>query len=317
MGIVYDPVNINAASGTELMMRGLEARINQDILNHFSIGRAVMLFKDHPTKRIYWTHNLPGQMNIKEVSEGFVLRPDNRWKFLDNIVFVSDWQMKQYINTYKFSDSDQKRFQILRNAIEPISEHQKPIDKIKLIYMSVPERGLDILYNVFNRIHHKYDIELEVYSSYKIYGIPNYDVVHRQLLDKVKTHPKIKYFGTVSNLKIREALKSSHIFAYPSVFKETSCISLIEAMSAECLCVHSNIAAMNETGGSFTNSYEFIAKKTDHEDRFQDELEKAINQYQIGNISHLKDQKKYIDSKYSWEVRSQEWTNYLQKLLNE
>jgi hypothetical protein len=51
MGIVYDPVSVNAASGTELMMRGLEKRLDLSFSNHFSIGRAIMLFpKDNKTK---------------------------------------------------------------------------------------------------------------------------------------------------------------------------------------------------------------------------------------------------------------------------
>ena len=69
MPLIYDYVNQNAYSGTELMMRGLESRLNPELSSHFSIGRAIMLFKDDKRTRIYWTHNLPGQMGIKEVSE--------------------------------------------------------------------------------------------------------------------------------------------------------------------------------------------------------------------------------------------------------
>lgn len=316
MGIIYDPVNLNAASGTELMMRGLESRLDSNLLKYFSIGRATMLFKDHPTKRIYWTHNLPGQMNIREVSESWALRLENRWKFLDRIVFVSDWQRQQYINHYKFSPEEVKKLKVLRNAIEPIPEHIKPSDKIRLIYFSVPERGLLLLYNVFEKIADKYDIELEVFSSYKIYGIPNNDVVYRDLLTRVKSHPKIKYHGTVSNLEIRNALQRCHIFAYPSVFRETSCLAMIEAMSAGCLCVHSDIAAMNETGAGFTNSYKFLPSRFEHEKLFQEELEKAIIQYQSKNISHITEQKQFIDSKYSWDIRTKEWTDYLKEILD-
>lgn len=315
MPLIYDYVNQNAYSGTELMMRGLESRLNPELSSHFSIGRAIMLFKDDQRTRIYWTHNLPGQMGIKEVSEKLALNNENRWKFNDKIVFVSEWQKQEYIKHYNFDEEEQKRLKVLPNAIIPIPEHEKPTGKLKLIYMSVPERGLDILYEVFNELSEKYDIELEVFSSYKIYGIPQVDIVHRNLLDKVKSHPKIIYHGTVSNEEIHKALERAHIFAYPSTFLETSCVALIEAMSAGCLCVHSNIAGLPETSAGFTNMYNFERIPYNHIQVFKAELEKAIIQYQNGEISHLKDQKEYTDKKYSWDVRINEWNEYLTSLL--
>lgn len=315
MGIVYDPASKNAAGGTEIMLRGLEKRLDKSLANKFSIGRAIMMFKDDLRTRIFWTHNLPGQMNgVREVSEHTALNPNNRWNFLDNIVFISEWQKQKYIEHYKFTLEDQTRFKILRNAITPIPEHTKPSGTIRLIYMSVPERGLSLLYDAFEKIAPKYDVELEVFSSYKIYGIPNTDVVHRQVLDKVKSHPKIKYHGSVSNEEIHKALERAHIFAYPSTFLETSCISLIEAMSAKCLCVHSNIAALPETAAGFTNMYPFTPNRAEHLQMFEIELERAILQYQSGDISHLERQKQYIDSNYSWDVRIQEWNQYLEDL---
>lgn len=316
MSIVYDPVNLNAASGTELMMRALEQRLDGSLSNHFSIGRAIMLFKDHPTTRIYWTHNLPGQMNIREVSEYHALRTENRWKFNDRIVFVSEWQKQQYINHYKFSAEDIARTKVLRNAIVPIPHHHKPDDKIRLIYMSVPERGLQILYDVFEKIAPKYDIELEVFSSYKIYGIPNTDIVHRQLLDKVKSHPQIRYHGTATNEAVREALQRAHIFAYPSTFLETSCLAMIEAMSANCMCVHSDIAAMSETAAGFTTMYPYTSNRAEHADVFQRQLELAIYRHRSGYTVDPQ-QKTYIDQHYSWDTRIVEWEQYLQGLTSE
>lgn len=314
MPIVYDPVSLNAASGTELMLRGLDARVDKTLIKSFSIGRAIMLMKDDPTTRIYWTHNLPGQMGIREVSEHLAFRPDNRWKFMDKIVFVSEWQKQRYVEHFKLQE-DEHRLKVLRNAIIPIPEHKKPDGPIRLIYTSVPERGLALLYDVFEKIAPKYDIELEVFSSYKIYGIPQTDIVHRQTLDKVKAHPKIKYHGTVSNAEIHKALQRSHIFAYPSTFLETSCIAMIEAMSAGCLCVHSDIAALPETAARFTNMYPFSRNRWEHAQMFEIELERAIMQYQSGNISHLEEQKTYTDANYSWDVRTQEWNEYLRQIL--
>lgn len=310
MPVVYDPVNKNAASGTEQMLRGLEARVDKALLQPFSIGRAIMLFDPNTTK-IYWTHNIPPQMGIREVSEGMALHVNNRWKYVDNIVFVSHWQKQRYNDHFKFTEQDQSRFKVLRNAIVPIQEHSKPDDKIRLIYTSVPERGLELLYDVFEKIAPKYNIELEVFSSYKIYGIPQTDKVHARVLNKVKSHPKIRYHGTQPNSVIREALQRSHIFAYPSTFLETSCMSLIEAMSAGCICVHSDIAALPETSGGHTQMYGFTRNRAEHADIFQAKLEEAISN--IGK--DMSTQKKFANETYSWDNRVIEWNEYLKGLL--
>ena len=41
------------------------------------------------------------------------------------------------------------------------------------------------------------------------------------------------YHGFKPNDVVRKALSEAHIFAYPSIWVETSCISAIEAMSLE------------------------------------------------------------------------------------
>lgn len=314
MPIVYDPVSVNAASGTELMLRGLEQRLDPSLLKSFSLGRAIMLFPKDDKTKIYWTHNLPGQMGIKEIQEHVALHERNRWNFVDKVVFVSDWQKERYIQHFKFSEEDKSRFTVLRNAIVPIQEHDKPKNvPIRLIYMSVPERGLGLLYDVFEKIAPHYNIELYVFSSYKIYGIPNHDVTQRQVLDKVKAHPKIRYFGSVSNDVIRMALQGAHIFAYPSTFLETSCISLIEAMSAGCLCVHSDIAALPETAAGYTNMYSYDRAYINHHITFKAKLEEAIQQVQDGKFDPTA-QKQYTDKTYSWDNRVIEWENYLKSM---
>lgn len=310
MPVVYDSVNKNAASGTEQMLRGLEQRADKALFQSFSIGRAIMLF-DPKTLKIYWTHNIPGQMGIPEVSENKALHPDNRWKYVDNIVFVSEWQKQKYIEHFKFTEQDQNRFIVLKNAIIPIPCHKKPQGKIKLIYTSVPQRGLDVLYYAFEKLSNKYDIELDVFSSYKIYGVPDVDKVYSQILNKVKEHPKINYYGTVSNNTIRQALQNSHIFAYPSTFLETSCISLIEAMSAGCICVHSDIAALPETSAGYTQMYQYPKNKKEHVEVFEYELEKAI----LSVDTSTQEQKLFADSTYSWDTRAAEWDQYLKSLL--
>lgn len=315
MSIIIDYVSANAASGTELMMRGLDHRLPKDLNAKFSIGRAIGLFKHNPTINIYWTHNLPTQRIIPEIEEQKTLRSPDRWSIIKGIVFVSEWQKQQYINYYNFTEEDYPRLKVLKNAIVPIEAHKKPTGKTKLIYTSVPERGLRVLYNVFDVLCKKYgNIELDVYSSYKIYGIPKADLVHKQVIDACISHPKINYHGTVSNNEIREAFKQAHIFAYPATFQETSCISLIEAMSAGCVCVHPDVAALSETAGGFTHMYKTPTNLGEYHVFCEQALEQAIIQVQ-NSTTNTTSQIKFANTTYNWDNRLIEWTNYLNSLL--
>lgn len=316
MPIIYDSTSKNANGGTELMMRGLEERLDPELSKHFSIGRALMLL-DPKSIRVYWTHNLPNQLfRIHAVNERLALSSNSRWQYNESIVFVSEWQKQQYINYYKIKPFEYSKLKVIHNTIAPVQEHTKPDKKLRIIYTSVPNKGLTVLYPVFKRLAQKYPIELEVYSSFALYGMENVDAFeHQELLEQLKQDPCVIYHKYGTNQEVLSSLQNSHIYACPSTYPETSCIALIEAMSAKCLCVHSDNGALPETSAGHTNIYKYHSNQNLHEAAFEQALEKTIKQYLSGDISHLDAQKQYVDSKYSWSVILPQWENHLNSLL--
>ena len=77
------------------------------------------------------------------------------------------------------------------------------------------------------------------------------DEQFRHIYKRAKSMDGVNYYGTITNDEIREMLKTQHIMAYPSVYEETSCLTMIEACSAGCLCVIPNLGALPETGANF------------------------------------------------------------------
>ena len=63
------------------------------------------------------------------------------------------------------------------------------------------------------------------------------------LYAKAKKMNNVNYNETIANKQIRQMLKSQHIMSYRSIYEETSCLCLIEAMSAGCLSVIPNFGA--------------------------------------------------------------------------
>ena len=180
--------------------------IDPDLLSHFQIIHSRVRELDENKKKILVLHDLPLDYENNHLRNG-------GWKRFDKLVFVSKWQQQEYKRHLKIPS---KAGIVLRNAIEPIPHHKKPTDKIRLMYYSTPHRGLDILYAVFRVLAREYpDLELNVFSSYDIYGWPESNKNYLRLFDSLDNHSQINYSKSVSNDRIREELCRSHIFAYP------------------------------------------------------------------------------------------------------
>jgi glycosyltransferase involved in cell wall biosynthesis len=314
MGIVYDEQNLTANGGTELMMRGLESRLDPKFFDGLVLSRNLAKLEEASkgVKRVFWAHEVPATPQSDMVEYQHLA--NKRWQGFDAMVCVSNWQMLEYARSFQFRWPDWQRTRVMLNAIDPIPAHDKPHDKIRLIYMSSPQRGLKILYDVFQRLCQKHDdIELEVFSSFKLYQNPlETDQTYHDLFARMQDDPRVIYRGLGTNQDVREAITRAHIFAYPCIWGETSCLSLIEAMSGGLLCVHPNNAALFETACGITNMYHYPPEG--HADVFYTELDRAINQWKTGDVEHLSAQKAHADRVYSWKHRVPQWERLLTEL---
>ena len=313
-GVEKNEVDVNAMGGTELMKFGLHKRLDPRILEDFQIiPSRVRELKDDKLK-VLWLHDLPWDPESKHLADG-------GWKKFDKLVYVSDWQKELYQNMYSIPPS---MGVVLKNAIVPIEDHVKPdaSEQINIIYHTTPHRGLELLVPVFESLSTVYDnIHLDVFSSFNAYGWPDRDKPYEELFERCRNHPKITYHGFQPNEVVREHLKSAHIFAYPSIWLETSCIALMEAMSAGLLCVHPNLGALPETASNWTYMYNFHEDPQQHANMFGANLTECIEIFRSEERRELIKnrlimQKQYIDSFYDWNVRAIQWNHLLGAIKN-
>ena len=310
MVLAEDSLSKKAMGGTELMKYALIQKLSPKLLENFQIFVSRVEEELDETKlRIYWLQDLPGDPASDHLKNG-------GWKKFHKIVCNSNWQMQAYVNHYKIPYS---KCVVLLNAIEPIPAHTKPDGTIRLAYWSTPHRGLNILVPVFEKLCEKYDnIELDVYSSFKIYGWEQRDADFEPLFEQCRQHPKINYHGSIPNADLKKALEQTHIFAYPNTWTETSCITLMEAMSAGLVCVHPNLGCLYETSANWTAMYQYDEDINSHANLFYNILNAVIENYGDQNVQgRVAAQKNYADAFYSWDVRSVQWESLLASLLNE
>ena len=297
--------------GTERMYNRLIEELPEETTKEFQIiCSRVRELEDK--KRILWLHDL---WNDPEANH---LKDDESLAKFTKLVFVSNYQMQTY---HLGLGVPYDKGIVMKNAIDPIPGNlinkPDPKEQINLIYHTTPHRGLELLIPTFEHLCTLHDnLHLDVYSSFKIYGWAHRDQQYQALIDKCKEHPKITYHGTQPHDEVVKGLGKDHIFAFPSIWVETSCIAAIEAMSARCITVCSNLGALPETCANFASMYQFTEQPQTHINRFATIMNNTINMLKQDNgwTSQLQVQKNYFDNFYNWEFRAKEWSLLLDGL---
>jgi glycosyltransferase involved in cell wall biosynthesis len=295
--------------GTEILRDNLEKKINPD-----DYGINLMTYFNHPDqlikgkKNVLWNHQNLDQPAIVGLTD-----PKSA-KELDGVIFVSHWQMENY---RRVVDLPLAKCYVIKNAIEPIDWVEKPRDKIKLIYTSTPWRGLEPLLYLFEKMDRD-DVELHIYSSTKIYG-EEFDKANGQLFTelfkKAQSMRGVVYHGYAFNEDIRRAVQESHIFSYPCIFEETSCLALIEAASAGCQIVSTNIGALPETSCGWADMSVIQSDLNEFSRRYISVLSTAIDRYwdKYDEGIYL-DQAAFFNNYYSWDNRISLWRDVFTKI---
>lgn len=256
-GVVKESeLSANSKGGTEMMRARLLERVAPELLEnvaiHFSRPREI----PNDVKNILYCHDLA------EDPENSILL-DKGWDKFAKIVFVSAWQRDQYIIRYNIPYS---KCMVIPNAVEKRYEaEEKNTETIRFIYHTTPHRGLELVYPVIDALSKEYpNIHLDVYSSFAIYGWVQRDEPYNDLFKKIHEHPNMTYHGSVPNKQVLDALDKANIFLYPSIWKETSCIALIEAIKSGCVCIHPNFGALPETAANATIMYDYDEDASRH-----------------------------------------------------
>ena len=313
VGFSYTDEQKKAYGGTEQVCRMLENKLPEDLLQHFQIIPSRIRNIDEDKIRIYWLHDLPNDPETNHLKDA-----SSRDRF-HKIVFCGNWQYNQYIYTLNIPANN--RLTVIDTPITPleIPPNKKPTDEIRLIYTSTPQRGLSILIPVFEELCKTHNnIVLDVFSSFNLYGWTDMNKQFEDIFERCRNHPKINYHDSQPNEVVREALTKAHIFAYPSIWHECNSRSLIEAMSAKCLCLHPNLAGLSDTSGGLTSMYQFIDDTSQHANSFYQLLNRAIEVISNDSMqNYLEFVKIYADSRFTINKIAPKWEDLLVSLLEQ
>lgn len=191
-----------------------------------------------PAKCFLWCHDvvLPNSWN-----DSFIERVDK--------VFV----LSKYHRTFFDLIPEEKIFYTRNGIVLKDFVNDLPRVPGQCIYMSSPDRGLEILLRGWSQI-----TEAVPHATLKVgYGFTkNYDEKNRgnYVMTQFKVdilnlcqQPGIEYLGRVSHAEVARLCLTSDLWTYPCTFSEISCISAMKAQAGGVVPVVSDFAALAET----------------------------------------------------------------------
>lgn len=176
----------------------------------------------------------------------------------DKILVLSQWHKMHFLSFYPYLQ-DTNKIVVTRNGIATgrFAEEPKKIGN-RLIYSNSPDRGLERLLEIFPDIRKRVpDAELHVYYGFDTWekvaqSRKDTDMMRRisrfkDLLEGPFREPNVYHHGRIGQQKLARIFSESKVWAYPTWFTETSCITAMEAQAAGCVPVTTALAALPET----------------------------------------------------------------------
>jgi UDP-glucose:(glucosyl)LPS alpha-1,2-glucosyltransferase len=311
---VAPPVVNPARGGTELILANLKQAF-PDLTDKVQIicSRPQQAVMDMTKPRILWLQDLP-----QDPASQCLRDPSYRSQF-NKLIFVSHWQQQQYNMALGIPFHDGV---VIKNAVPrltPTFPKPRHDDKLRFIYTSTPHRGLAIVAAAADALQkERQDWELHVWSSLKTYGWDEQDKQFEPLYAALRKNPCVTYHGSGTNAEVRQACLDAHIFVYPSIYAETSCMSIQEAMMAGCLAITTNFGALPETCAEWAWMFPIDEQAEVICQRTHLTMRAALDSYDDPNTQNiLRAQSDYFQKFWAFEARHAIWKGLLEQVIAE
>lgn len=160
---------------------------------------------------------------------------------VDKIVCISPFHADYFRETYDIGNTT-----IIDLPVRT-QDYKAELDKVpyRMIFTSIPDRGLDNLWNMWNAIKGRVpEASLVITSDYRLWGSTALNEKHRV---RWMAHQDIKFLGAIPRKELVEEELKAELFPYPCTYEELFCISCAEAQYAGAYPVTSNTGALATT----------------------------------------------------------------------
>jgi glycosyltransferase involved in cell wall biosynthesis len=212
-------------------------------------------------------------------------------KTVDRIVCISDFHQQFFMRRYGIANTVVIDLPV---RVEDFAGLEVERVSKRVIFTSVPARGLDNLHRMWGRILSRVpEATLVITSDYRLWGV---GASNEQFRVKWARQNNVTYFGALARKQYLEELLKADLYFYPSEYDELFCIAAAEAQVAGCQSITSATGALPTTnmgcviGVDASNTHNdmlFIDRAVEMlraEQRDDDLREKAIQRFHPDTI---------------------------------
>jgi GR25 family glycosyltransferase involved in LPS biosynthesis len=222
---------------------------------------------------------------------------------INGCVCQTEWHQNLFLSLYpELKD----KTHIINNGInvELFISKSKKINN-RFLYTSCSERGLERLLELWPSISENIpDSELFI-SSYNLFPSNEQEIKLKAIID---SYPNVKHLGKLNKPELYDLMSTAEYWLYPTSFNETSCITSMEMLISEVICIYYPVAGLVNTLGD----YGIPVERDSEIDTIMNLTNKRKNE--IRKLG-----KEYALS-CSWENRADKWCKLIQQknnILNE
>ncbi len=161
---------------------------------------------------------------------------------VDKIVTISPFHAKYFKDTYGIENTTTIDLPVR------LDDYTSPIEKVKnrLIFCSVPDRGLPILAQAYREIQQQVpDVSLVITSDYRLWGARS--AMNEQHIMKFLGLGGVQFLGAIPRREMVKEQLAAQIQAYPCTYDELFCYSVAECSVAGALPITSTTGALATT----------------------------------------------------------------------
>lgn len=163
-------------------------------------------------------------------------------KQVDKIITISNFHSNYFLERYGIENT------ITIDLPVRTSDYTNYVEKVpnRLIFCSVPDRGLDELAQIYPMIKKEIpELSLTITSDYRLWGVPN--ARNERFISKFLGMDGVKFMGAIKRKEMVKEQLLAQVQAYPCTYEELFCYSVAECQIAGAYPITSIIGALQTT----------------------------------------------------------------------